>query len=80
MEKKLWIISSAYARKDVDGTVLGFTVGVKEANSNSEYVYRFDFGPASFTKVFGFDWIKEENRLVWLQWSKVYITRSLTLS
>lgn len=74
MEKKECVISSVYVRKDIDWTILGFTVGVKEWNS--DYVNRFDFGPASFEKVF---WFKDEGRVNSLVWSHCYINRSLTL-
>lgn len=77
MEKRECVISSAYARKDIDWTILGFTVWVKEVNSKSDYTYRFDFWPASFEKQF---WFKEEwTRLNNLVWTTCYITRSLTL-
>lgn len=77
MEKRECVISSAYARKDIDWTILGFTVWVKEVNSKSDYVYRFDFWPASFEKQF---WFKEEwTRLNNLVGTTCYIVRSLTL-
>ena len=80
MEKKEWVISSVYARKDIDWTVLGFTVWVKEnkvvVDWKEGYIYRFDFGPASFEKTF---WFKDESRLNTLVWQHCYITRSLTL-
>ena len=41
MEKKEATIHSVYARKDIDGSVLGFTVAVKEVGS--DYIHRFDF-------------------------------------
>ena len=79
MEKLEAVIVSAYARKDIDWSLLWFTVWVKESkNANSEtwYTYRYDFGPATFEKTF---WFKEENRLNSLVWQHCYITRSLTL-
>lgn len=74
MDKKEVVISSVYARKDVDWTLLGFTVWVKEAWS--DYVNRFDYGPWSFEKTF---WFKDESKLNSLVWQHCYITRSLTL-
>lgn len=76
MEKREAVIHSVYARKDIDWTVLGFTVWVKEKNTNSDYVYRFDFGPANFEKTF---WFKDEARLNSIVWQSVFISRSLTL-
>lgn len=76
MEKREAVISSVYARKDIDWTVLGFTVWVKEVDSKSDYTYRFDYGPASFEKTF---WFKDESRLNTLVWQHVFTTRTLTL-
>lgn len=76
MEKREAIISSVYARKDIDWTILSYTVWVKEVWSKSEYVYRFDYGLASFEKTF---WFKDESRLQGLVWQHCYISRSLVL-
>ena len=63
MEKKDCLIHSVYPRKDIDWTVLWFTVGVKEVWS--EYIHRYDFWPASFEKTFGFKDPEKVNSLVW---------------
>ena len=79
MEKIEAVISSVYARKDIDWTLLGFTIWVKEAkDSNSEkgYIYRYDYSPASFEKAF---WFKDEGRVNSLVWQHCYIVRSLQL-
>lgn len=74
MEKKEALIHSVYARKDIDWTILGFTIAVKEVWS--EYIHRFDFWPANFEKTF---WFKDENRVNTLVWQHCNIVRSLTL-
>lgn len=74
MEKKDCLIHSVYPRKDIDGTVLWFTVGVKEVGS--EYIHRYDFGPASFEKTFGF---KDPDKVNTLVWQHCYMTSSLSL-
>ncbi len=76
MEKREAVISTCYARKDIDWTILGFTVWVKEVNSKSDYTYRFDFWPATMEKTF---WFKDESRCNSLVWQHCYITRSLQL-
>ena len=76
MQKREAVISTCYARKDIDGTVLWFTVWVKEANSNSDYVYRYDFGPANMEKTF---WFKDESRCNSLVWQHCYINITLSL-
>lgn len=76
MEKRLCVISACYARKDIDGTVLGYTVWVKEVNAKSDYTYRFDYGPASMQKTFN---VSDEawcNRLIG---KECYIKRFLEL-
>ena len=81
MEKKLAVISSAYARTDVDWTVLWFTVWVKEKDSKSDYTYRFDFWLESFKKTFWLndDAIKNPERLNDLKGKDCYIIRTLSL-
>lgn len=74
MEKKEAVISSIYARKDTDWTLLGFTVWVK--SWNSDYITRFDYWPSSFEKTF---WFKDEARVNSLVWQHCYINQSLTL-
>lgn len=79
MEKLEAVISSAYARRDIDWSLLGFSVWVKEvkdANSDKGYTYRYDFSPATFEKMF---WFKDENKLNSLVWQHCYIVRSLQL-
>lgn len=76
MLKKECVITACYPRKDIDWSILGFTVCCKEVNSNSEYVNRFDFGPASFEKTF---WFKDESRLNSLVNSKCYLNTTLVL-
>lgn len=74
MEKKDSLIHSVYPRKDIDGTILWFTVGVKEVWS--DYIHRYDFWPANFEKTF---WFKDESKINSLVWQHCYITSSLTL-
>lgn len=76
MEKREAIISAVNVRKDIDGTVLSYSVWVKEVWSKSDYTYRFEYWKASFEKTF---WFSEESRLQWLVWQHCFITRSLTL-
>lgn len=76
MNKRECIIQSAYVRRDVDWTVLSYAVAIKDVNSKSEYVYRFDFSPASFQKLFQ----KNENNINTLVWSKCYLNETITLS
>lgn len=74
MEKKESVIHSVYPRKDIDWTILWFTVWVKEVWS--EYIHRYDFGPTNFEKTF---WFKDENKINSLVWQHCYIISSLAL-
>lgn len=75
MKKKTCVIASVYPRNDIDWTLLGFTLWVKEVWS--EYVERYDFWPASFEKVF---WHKDPNKINTLVWQTIYLTMSLSLT
>lgn len=76
MEKKEAIITSVNVRRDVDGTILSYTVWVQEVWAKYDYTYRFDYSKSSFEKAFG---TSDESKLSTFKWKECFIVRSLTL-